>query len=82
MSPYADRLRVLPQFHSDEQDKLQNVLFGRLEHRLTHWQPDQVRLELSVRNAAASPSERCSSAGFPANRNSWRPPLGKIPTVQ
>jgi ribosome-associated translation inhibitor RaiA len=49
MSPYADRLRVLPQFRSDEQDKLQNVLFGRLEHRLARWQPGQVRLELSVK---------------------------------
>lgn len=50
MTTYADQLRVLPQFRPDEFDELRRVLFGRLEHRLAHWRPDQVALELSVKD--------------------------------
>jgi hypothetical protein len=46
---YGDRLRLLPQFRPEENEKLREVLFGRLEHQLARWPPDQVKLELSVK---------------------------------
>jgi ribosome-associated translation inhibitor RaiA len=50
MTTIHDRLRVVPEFRADERDGLLEVLFGRLERRLAHWQPDQVELELSVKD--------------------------------
>jgi ribosome-associated translation inhibitor RaiA len=68
MASYADRLRVLPQFHPDEQDRLGDTLFGRLEHRLAHWRPEQVELELAVKERGTK-SQRtvleCVIAGRP-----------------
>ena len=49
MSSYADRLRLAHEFRADERDGVVGTLFGRLERRLEHWRPDQVELELSVK---------------------------------
>lgn len=68
MASYADRLRLLPQFRPGEQDKLAGILFGRLENRLAHWHPEQVELELAVKERGTR-SQRmvleCSIAGRP-----------------
>lgn len=68
MASYADQLRVLPQFHAHEEPRLKGILFGRLENRLAHWHPDQVQLELAVKERGTK-SQRtvleCSVAGRP-----------------
>ena len=50
MTTHADRLRVLPEFQPEEYDEFRDVLFGRLSNRLARWNPDQVSLELSVKD--------------------------------
>jgi hypothetical protein len=68
MASFADRLRVLPEFHPNEETRLGGILFGRLENRLAHWHPDQVQLELGVKERGTK-SQRtvleCSIAGQP-----------------
>jgi ribosome-associated translation inhibitor RaiA len=68
MATFHDRLRIVPEFRSDERDGILTVLFGRLERRLSHWQPEQVELELSVKERD-TPSQRtvleCWIAGVP-----------------
>jgi hypothetical protein len=49
-SRYKDRLRLVPEFRSDEHDRYGDVLFGRLERRLKRWDPEQVELEMSVKD--------------------------------
>ena len=49
MTAFNDRLRIVPEFRSDERDGILELMFGRLERRLAHWQPEQVELELSVK---------------------------------
>jgi hypothetical protein len=59
---------VQPQFHAHEHDKLGGILFGRLESRLAHWHPEQVELDLAVKERGTK-SQRtvleCSIAGHP-----------------
>ena len=50
MTTHADRLRILPEFQPEEYDEFRDVLFGRLSNRLARWNPDQVSLELSVKD--------------------------------
>ncbi|WP_409332144.1 hypothetical protein [Trujillonella humicola] len=50
MTSYADRLRILPQFRPDEYDDVRSTLFGRLENRLARWRPEEVQLELSMKD--------------------------------
>ena len=68
MSKFKDRTRIVPEFRSDEHDKVLNLLFGRLERRLSRWEPDQVELEISVKDRD-TPSQRtvleCWIAGAP-----------------
>jgi ribosome-associated translation inhibitor RaiA len=68
MTSFADRLRVLPQFRPEEEAWLGGILFGRLENRLAHWRPEQVELELAVKERGTK-SQRtvleCSIAGEP-----------------
>ena len=49
MPTIQERLRLVPEFRTDEREGILDVLFGRLERRLAHWQPEQVELELSVK---------------------------------
>jgi ribosome-associated translation inhibitor RaiA len=68
MTTYNERLRIVPEFRSDERDGILEVLFGRLERRLSQWKPEQVELELSVKERD-TPSQRtvleCWIAGVP-----------------
>lgn len=68
MSVYAARLRITAEFHEHERERLEALLFGRLERRLEHWRPDQVELLLSVKDRG-SPAQRtvleCWIAGAP-----------------
>ena len=68
MTDFNDRLRLVPEFRTDEQAGILEVLFGRLERRLAHWQPEQVELELSVKERGTA-SQRtvleCWIAGVP-----------------
>jgi ribosome-associated translation inhibitor RaiA len=68
MTAYNERLRLVPEFRSDERDGILGVLFGRLERRLSQWKPEQVELELSVKERD-TPSQRtvleCWIAGVP-----------------
>lgn len=50
MAIIKERLRIVPEFRPDEYDRLRSVLEnGALERRLERWQPEQVELELSVK---------------------------------
>ena len=68
MSNFKDRVRVVPEFRSNERDKYRDVLFGNLERRLSRWDPEQVELELSVKERDTN-SQRvvleCWIAGAP-----------------
>lgn len=68
MTDFNDRLRLVPEFRTDERAGILEVLFGRLERRLAHWQPEQVELELSVKERGTA-SQRtvleCWIAGVP-----------------
>jgi ribosome-associated translation inhibitor RaiA len=68
MSIFSDRLRIVPEFRSDERDGILETLFGRLERRLSQWKPEQVELELSVKERDSA-SQRtvleCWIAGVP-----------------
>ena len=68
MSTFNERLRLVPEFRSDERDGIVEVLFGRLERRLEHWKAEQVELELSVKERDTA-SQRtvleCWIAGVP-----------------
>lgn len=68
MPTIQDRLRLVPEFRTDEREGILEVLFGRLERRLAHWQPEQVELELSVKERD-KPGQRtvleCWIAGVP-----------------
>jgi ribosome-associated translation inhibitor RaiA len=68
MTAFDDRLRIVPEFRSDEREGILEVLFGRLERRLAHWKPSQVELELSVKERDR-PSQRtvleCWITGVP-----------------
>ncbi len=47
---FRDRLRVVPQFRPDEYEKVRDSLFGRLDRRLSRWDPEEVELEISVKD--------------------------------
>jgi ribosome-associated translation inhibitor RaiA len=68
MSDFKDRVRVVPQFRPEETDRYRDVLFGRLERRLSRWQPEQVELELSVKDRDQNSQKttlECWIAGVP-----------------
>ncbi len=68
MSDMKDRLRVVPEFRSEEHDRYRDVLFGRLERRLKRWKPEQVELELSVKDRDSRSQKvtlECWIAGVP-----------------
>ncbi|MEX0868030.1 MAG: hypothetical protein WD011_00015 [Nitriliruptoraceae bacterium] len=50
MSDFADRLRIVPEFQPRDHDRVVDLLFGRLERRLQHWEPESVELEISVKD--------------------------------
>jgi ribosome-associated translation inhibitor RaiA len=68
MTAFDDRLRIVPEFRTEEREHILGLLFGRLERRLAHWKPSQVELELSVKERD-TPSQRtvleCWITGVP-----------------
>lgn len=68
MSEFRDRLRVVAGFRGNESEKAREILFGRLNSRLARWQPEQVDLELSVKERD-TPSQKtvleCWISGMP-----------------
>jgi hypothetical protein len=68
VSKFKDRTRVVGEFRPDEYDKVRDLLFGRLERRLSRWEPDQVELEISVKERD-TPSQKtvleCWISGAP-----------------
>jgi ribosome-associated translation inhibitor RaiA len=54
LSSFSDRLRIVPEFRSDEYDRVKELMFGRLERRLARWKPEEVELELSVKDRDTS----------------------------
>ena len=55
MSALEDRLRVVPEFTSAEHDKVRDLLLdGKLGRRLSRWKPEDVELEISVKDRDTS----------------------------
>ncbi len=57
LATFHDRLRIVPGFRPEEHDRIRELMFGRLERRLSRWEPEQVELELSVKDRDA-PEQR------------------------
>lgn len=51
------RLRVVSEFREDERPYVVQQLAGKLDKRLARWDPEQVELELSVKERA-TPSQK------------------------
>lgn len=64
----AQRLRVVSEFREDERAYVVDQLAGKLDKRLSRWDPDAVELELSVKERD-TPSQKvvleCWIAGAP-----------------
>jgi ribosome-associated translation inhibitor RaiA len=54
VSEFEDRLRIVPGFRPDEYEAIRKVMFGRLDRRLSRFEPEQVELELSVKERDTS----------------------------
>jgi hypothetical protein len=68
VSKFEDRLRIVPEFRPEEYDRVRDTLFGRLERRLSRWDPEQVELELSVKERDTNSQKvvlECWIAGLP-----------------
>jgi hypothetical protein len=50
VSIIEQRLRIVPQFRPDEYEQVTAILAGKLDRRLSRWDPEQVELELSVKD--------------------------------
>lgn len=50
MSIIEERLRVVPEFRSAEHDKVRELMAGKLDRRLSRWEPRDVALEISVKD--------------------------------
>jgi hypothetical protein len=49
VSIIEERLRIVPQFRPDEYAQVTEILAGKLDRRLSRFGPEQVELELSVK---------------------------------
>lgn len=49
MAVVEERLRIVPQFRTDEHEHLVALMAAKLERRLTRFAPEQVELELSMK---------------------------------
>ena len=55
MASLDDRLRIVPEFRPDEHDHVRGLLLeGKLERRMSRWEPSDVELELSVKDRDTS----------------------------
>jgi ribosome-associated translation inhibitor RaiA len=63
-----ERLRIVPQFRPDEYDKIRELMVNSLERRLERWEPEQIELELSVKERDTDQQRtvlECWLAGVP-----------------
>jgi ribosome-associated translation inhibitor RaiA len=68
MTTFRERVRIVSDFRTDEHEHILALLFGRLERRLEHWQPEQVELELSMKGRDAKDQRtvlECWISGVP-----------------
>jgi ribosome-associated translation inhibitor RaiA len=49
-----DRLRIVPEFRPDEYDMVTELMSGKLDRRLSRWQPSDIELEISVKDRDTS----------------------------
>ncbi|MFA9446498.1 HPF/RaiA family ribosome-associated protein [Egicoccus sp. AB-alg6-2] len=49
MTTVADRLRIVPEFTSEDRGRLVDILSGKLDRRFKRWDPQQVELEISAK---------------------------------
>ena len=49
MTSIQDRLRIVQDYRPEEYDRIRSLL-GRLERRLSRWEPEQIELELSIKD--------------------------------
>lgn len=49
MSIVEERLRIVPEFRTDEEDHLRQLMTSKLERRLSRFDAEQVELELSMK---------------------------------
>lgn len=54
MSIVEERLRIVPEFRSDEEDHLRQLMTSKLERRLSRFDAEQVELELSMKGRDTS----------------------------
>lgn len=55
MASIEDRLRIVPEFRSNEHDKVRALLLdGKLARRMAHWSAEDVELEISVKDRDTS----------------------------
>jgi ribosome-associated translation inhibitor RaiA len=64
----AERLRIVSEFRDEERAYVLETLGGKLDKRLSRWKPEQIELELSVKERD-TPSQKmvleCWIAGQP-----------------
>ena len=49
-----DRLRIVPEFRPDEHDTVRELMSGKLDRRLSRWRPEDIELEISVKDRDTS----------------------------
>lgn len=54
MGILEDRLRIVPEFRPEEYDTVRDLMAGKLERRLSRWEPSDVELEISVKDRETS----------------------------
>jgi ribosome-associated translation inhibitor RaiA len=54
VSIVEQRLRIVPEFRSDEHDQVRELMSGKLDRRLSRWQPEDIELEISVKDRETS----------------------------
>lgn len=68
MTIVEERLRIVPEFRPEEYAQVTQVVSGKLDRRLSRWNPEQVELELSVKDRDTAKQRtvlECWIAGLP-----------------
>jgi ribosome-associated translation inhibitor RaiA len=50
VSIVEERLRIVPEFRPDEYDLVRELMSGKLDRRLSRWQPSDIELEISMKD--------------------------------
>jgi ribosome-associated translation inhibitor RaiA len=54
VSIVEERLRIVPEFRSDEHEMVRELMSGKLDRRLSRWEASDVELEISVKDRDTS----------------------------